>query len=107
MNAMVCFPCCLIAYGSFFADAFFLQVDTGELEEFDEKYLMDQCQLQVHQDMLNSDVIKPSQVRGIFYILLFAVMCSLAALLYQVRWARFPVIFCVHLRSNPYPKPIN
>lgn len=60
------------------------QVESGELEDFDSRWLVDQCQMGALEESLTNDVITPFQVRGIFYILLMAIFLAFVGLLYQV-----------------------
>lgn len=64
------------------------QIESGEISDLDSRWLINQCLTKQDEAAVSNDRITVPQVRGIFYILVFAIGLSIIGLFYQVRpWA--------------------
>lgn len=77
-----------LAAASPFVDVFnsviIQQVESGHFADFENRWLVEKCVMEHREDVLVNDMITVFQLRGIFYILLVAIILSFAGLYYQV-----------------------
>lgn len=72
-------------YTEIFNSLIIQQMESGQLNDYDNRWLVEKCVMQHREDVLASDMITVFQVRGIFYILVVAILLSFFGLFYQVR----------------------
>lgn len=71
-------------YTQLFDDIVVKQIESGEITELDSRWLINQCTRHQDDAAVSNDAITIPQVRGIFYILVFAIGLSFCGLFYQV-----------------------
>ncbi len=65
-------------------DVLIVQTESGEVDKFDERWLIDSCGMNGKTGDSDNDTISVPEVRGIFYILIIAIILSAGGLFYQV-----------------------